>query len=531
MFFKFILVGVELSKILDIFTNREISLIIWGIIALIFVISKNNENIHKSFVKLIKILFSAKIMIPVFIFFLYSTVFIVFLNRIGFWNIYLLKDSIFWMLFVQLPLMSKVVSKCDNNNFFKKLVVESISLTVILEFVVNFWTGNLLFEFFFVPISVLAVILYLMVERDQKYANIKKLFEWGKFLVGIFVLCFLFDNFIKEYRLFFSIDTLREFLLPIILVLVNIPLMYILALYCKYELIKMRVEFLAKENVKFGFRAFRIIGLNLNTVSYVDTNTGLLFSNSKNKDGFNHDLHILHKKLETQLGENYMNRSKFYLFASISLFVIAIIGIIACNSDVSLKDVLTLNFIIDFVRLKSILTYILSFALVCSVILIFYSIGFKKKKYEEISYLKTIACHELFFLIKKQMESIDDKIDLNNPIEFHMKYGIYIYEIYKVCKEVTSNYSQVFSYWELELLKNLFEQTNLLCFDLDISTDDSTKLDVYIWVSNYQEKIKNSPQSEKYNYFLDSIQRKLDKYVYQIKLIGDEFMLENLKPL
>lgn len=93
----------------EIFNNREIAIGIWVLIAVIILLFlKPTRDFLKT---AIPILFSKKFVIfyAVFISFLIAVLYG--LHWLGVWNIGLLKDTIFWDLFVELPLFAKTIDK------------------------------------------------------------------------------------------------------------------------------------------------------------------------------------------------------------------------------------------------------------------------------------------------------------------------------------------------------------------------------------------------------------------------------------
>ena len=82
--------------------NREKGLITWfGIlIPLIFISTK----IFRSVLKLVGTFLGEKILMPTSGLFTYATMIVFFLRIIGFWNITILKDTLFWLIVVALPL-------------------------------------------------------------------------------------------------------------------------------------------------------------------------------------------------------------------------------------------------------------------------------------------------------------------------------------------------------------------------------------------------------------------------------------------
>lgn len=97
-----------------------------------------------------------------------------------------------------------------------------------------------------------------------------------------------------------------------------------------------------------------------------------------------------------------MKRSRYYVSVCIAGLILSLIGLIGANSDVSLKDIVTLNFVFDTPRIKEILTYIFSTMIVFSATLLFFAIGFAKKQREDISQIKKYALYELLLTVKIQ---------------------------------------------------------------------------------------------------------------------------------
>ena len=117
-----------------------------------------------------------------------------------------------------------------------------------------------------------------------------------------------------------------------------------------------------------------------------------------------------------------MKRANYYILWCIIGFLISVLGIVICNSQVSIRDFLKFNFTVDIQRVKEIITYICSTGVVFSICLFIYSLGFRKKKNEEISQVKKFALHNLLFSNNK-IDNIGKKISadfraarIRNPI-------------------------------------------------------------------------------------------------------------------
>lgn len=121
-----------MDSIQVIFNNREIAIGIWLIIAVISLsFMKPMRDAMKT---IIPILFSKKFVVFYLVFFAFLYIVIYFLEKTRFWDIGLLKDTIFWVVFVQFPLFAKAIEKAKDGRFFSKIIKENLAFIVIIEF-------------------------------------------------------------------------------------------------------------------------------------------------------------------------------------------------------------------------------------------------------------------------------------------------------------------------------------------------------------------------------------------------------------
>ena len=125
-----------MDSIQVIFNNREIAIGIWLIIAVISLsFMKPMRDAMKT---IIPILFSKKFVVFYLVFFAFLYIVIYFLEKTRFWDIGLLKDTIFWVVFVQFPLFAKAIEKAKDGRFFSKIIKENLAFIVIIEFFLGF---------------------------------------------------------------------------------------------------------------------------------------------------------------------------------------------------------------------------------------------------------------------------------------------------------------------------------------------------------------------------------------------------------
>ena len=176
----------EMGVIQEFFNNREIAIGVWVIIGLAVILPTKPA---RQFIKTaIPILFCNKFVIFYIVCISFLGLVLCALNWAGFWDLTLLKDTVFWVLFVELPLFTKAIEKADGGRFFSKLIRENVAIAVAIEFFVGFWTFSLITEIILIPLTVLISVLYVLAGQDKKHRSVKRFFDgllvlWGMILL------------------------------------------------------------------------------------------------------------------------------------------------------------------------------------------------------------------------------------------------------------------------------------------------------------------------------------------------------------
>ena len=99
----------------SVFNNREIAIAFWVIIVVtILIFTKAGKDFLKS---VTPILFCKKFVIFYFVFISFLCLVIYGLYKIEIWSLKLVKDTIFWVMFVELPLFAKTIEEAKDARF------------------------------------------------------------------------------------------------------------------------------------------------------------------------------------------------------------------------------------------------------------------------------------------------------------------------------------------------------------------------------------------------------------------------------
>ena len=220
---------------LFIFNNREISIGFWSLIFFIWCLSK--KEIRHSILDVIKIVFSKWIIIIFVLSTTYIGIVIFLLYKLKFWNIFMLKDSIIWYIFVSSSMIMKGMLSKKEEKFFRNEIIECFSLTLMFDLVINTFDFGLLIEIIVFPIILIVVLMIEFGKHRKEYEALVDPMNKILNFSGIIIIVYSVLSIIKNYKIFFTINSLKAFLLPQILILMYLPFIYIMFIYSKYETI------------------------------------------------------------------------------------------------------------------------------------------------------------------------------------------------------------------------------------------------------------------------------------------------------
>lgn len=394
---------------------------------------------------------------------------------------------------------------------------------MLFEFFIEFWTFSLRTELILLPITVVFSFLYALASKEKKYKSAKSFFEVLLAIWASILIVHALYNTICYPEKFFNWDSLKELTLPVILLILNLPVVYGLALYSGYEQLFIKIKTGAKGKGKMKLHILKFAGISLPRVSAIRRHLHRTLHISMNADGLRSNLKWLDKHLSMQIGENYMKRANFYIISCLISAIASIFGLVLANSAVPLKDIITLNFVLDIPRIKEIFTYILSVSLVFSIALLLCAIGFRMKKNEEISQIKKYAIFEFLFSLKRQKEQLQDYPPIDDPISLFVNYMQIARELQEACTKALEVYGNLLTTWEQESIDSLRTSAVALLTNVATSGRELPDHDIASFCEFYNEKVKASQYNEKFNSFTSILTRDAQKYAQRVEISYEDF--------
>ncbi len=273
------------------FDNRELAFLIWGIVALAFILI--NKRYRHSILNIIEILFSGNIIITTIFMFLYVILMVYGLHWISFIDISLYKGTIFWILLVALPSFFNANKANQEKDYFKKYAKNNFKVIIVLEFLTNMYVFNLFIELMIIPLAIFVGGVSAVAESKKEFSIVKKMMDYLIMFLGFGSIIYIIYNIFNDFESFANYENIKSFLLPIILSILFIPAIYLQAIFMNIESTFLRLNFLCEDKKVKKYAKYKILVfcfLDLTKSKIMSTEVSKLdFSNKKSfKVSFNH---------------------------------------------------------------------------------------------------------------------------------------------------------------------------------------------------------------------------------------------------
>jgi len=222
------------------FNNREIATAIWLLVFAVWALRK--ADIRRSLVGVVRAFCCLKIIVPICLMQLYLAAAVAILAFFGLWKVALLKDTIVWFCVGAMPMMMHIATSDDIEIFFKKLLVDSVKIVIILEFLVNTYTFSLPVELIIVLALVVIGLVDTVASLDKKHCAVARLISGVQTIIVFVILAILLNRAISDLQSLHNVDTARSIALAPLLSLFLSPFLYVLALVFRYELLFLRLS-------------------------------------------------------------------------------------------------------------------------------------------------------------------------------------------------------------------------------------------------------------------------------------------------
>lgn len=231
-----------------LFNNREIATGIWLVFAVVF--AGRSKAFRESVAKLAMMFTNLKIAVPILLMAAYVGLEVILLKRLSFWDTSLLKDTLYWLLLSGSILLMNIIGEKETGKFFKEIILQSVGIAAILEFLLNVRTLPLIGELILLPALCFLAVASVIAENDPKHASAGKFFSGTQSVLGMLILIYVVRSLYLNHADLTNRATLNSFLLPILLTLLFVPFLYLWKLVTDYEMFFARLQIFIREDNK-----------------------------------------------------------------------------------------------------------------------------------------------------------------------------------------------------------------------------------------------------------------------------------------
>jgi hypothetical protein len=261
-----------MKEFIQSFSNRDIALGVWSLIMVVGV--SFIKGIGESIVHLAKAFFQRQILISFISMLVYVSFIVCVLYLAGFWDVSQLKDTIYWTFGVAFTALVNI-SKFKEASHFRELIISALKWTILVEFVVGFYTFGLITELILLPSITFLFLLQIVAKQKEEHQQVANATQYVINAIGFVLLAAVCYKTVHSFQELPTLVNLKSLLLTSILTILYLPYIYCLALYCQYEVLFVRITFLTnKENLQKALKSniLRVANLNINSVKAIANN-------------------------------------------------------------------------------------------------------------------------------------------------------------------------------------------------------------------------------------------------------------------
>ncbi|MCF3935857.1 hypothetical protein L1787_20920 [Acuticoccus sp. M5D2P5] len=169
---------------------------------------------------------------------LYVAACVLLLASLNLWDWPNLKSTVLWWLTVGISSVFKAQQLKDKPHALRKLVRDAFALSAVVSFIAELVSFPLWVELLMLPALGFLTLLITVGEHQPDKPGIPRvlnLLRGLQMFAGFTILCFSYWLVSASITEFWSLNTLREFGLPLLLWLMFIPFIFLLAVYMTYE--------------------------------------------------------------------------------------------------------------------------------------------------------------------------------------------------------------------------------------------------------------------------------------------------------
>ncbi len=221
--------------------NREFAtFLILGAFLLLMLIKR---DLRSSLGQVLKLLVSPKIG-ALLLGFTGWIVFVVWLAaQVGLWTWDFTAETALWFLFAGMAWFMNIGDAGKDDDFFKRRVVETVTIGAAFEFFINLKVLSLPLELVLQTVLLVLVLLDVVARQKEEHKPVAKLTTGLLIVIGIALTVYTVRAVIGDWDGLDLQEVVGQLLLPVWLTACTVPCIYLIGLYAGYESLLLHMKF------------------------------------------------------------------------------------------------------------------------------------------------------------------------------------------------------------------------------------------------------------------------------------------------
>lgn len=244
--------------------NRELALAIWLSIALFWGLGR--KDISRALLGLIRALFKRSLVIIFSILFFYISLIVLALWHMGWWRVDNIKTTFIWAFGSACLAVFNVNRVEGEKNFFRRGLGEIVGVAVVIDFLTAADTFPLWVEMLILGSAFFLASINVVSAKDPSLRGAHRATKFLLTSLGLIMLGKSIFHIASNFGDFASVNTAREFFLPIVLGLLLLPFLFMLNAYMVAESVLGVFKHRSKDpklTMRAGVKLLRNMGLDM----------------------------------------------------------------------------------------------------------------------------------------------------------------------------------------------------------------------------------------------------------------------------
>ena len=257
-------------------SNREIAYAFWVVVILVALLRM--KDMRQSLWRIVRAACQRLILLSIAIMLTYVTACISILYAFQIWQWDNLKTTFIWVLTYGLITMFRINNISEDDNFYWQEVRDAISVTAVVIFIAEIHSFHLVTELVLLPCMTLFTVIVAYAQVRPEGKEIRGLLDNVHVGLGFTYFFFAALALYNDPEPLWSLETLRNFSVPILLSIMFLPFIFALSLYVVYENLTNRLIFaMQDEELRHSakVKSIYVFAGNLDSIRRWSRNVGI----------------------------------------------------------------------------------------------------------------------------------------------------------------------------------------------------------------------------------------------------------------